>query len=91
MTSLARRVALVSTRIAPAPDSGFPAYARAVIAWGGGPPDDAAAVRFTRDLAGTRGGATWEGVVELAGEPGGRTACYRPPPEHTTDTGIDRD
>lgn len=56
-TALSRRVSRVSARIDPVPDVAFVAYARAVVAWGGGPPDEAAAARFARDLAGTRGGA----------------------------------
>jgi len=48
------------------PDPRFLAYARAVIAWAGGAPDEAAAIRLARALAGTRNGATWEGLVELS-------------------------
>ena len=65
MSWLARRVARVSNRVGPMPDPRFLAYARAVIAWAGGAPDEAAAIRLARALAGTRNGATWEGLVEL--------------------------
>ncbi len=74
MRTLSRRISRVSGRLAPASDPAFLTYARAVSAWGGGEPDEAAAVRFARDLAGTRGGATWEGLVELAGGSNGGSA-----------------
>ena len=83
--ALSRRVSRVSASIDPMPDAAFLAYARAVVAWGGGEPDEDAAVRLARALASTRNGTTWEGLVEAAGKSGGRSACYRPPPEHTTD------
>ena len=51
MTSLTRRVALVSTRIAPAPDPRFLAYARALVAWESGTPDEDASLRLARWLA----------------------------------------
>ncbi len=54
MTSISRRVELVSTRIAPAPDPGFLAYARAVVVWGTGTPNEAAAAALARWLAGPR-------------------------------------
>ena len=68
--ALGRRVARVANRLDPMPDAACLAYARAVIAWGGGEPDEAAAVRFARALAKTRGGTTWAGLVELAGDEG---------------------
>ena len=58
MTSLARRVALVSTRIAPRPDHRFLAYARAVVAWESGAPNEDASLRLARWLAGPRTGST---------------------------------
>lgn len=58
MKALGRRLSRVGARIDPVPGAAFIAYARAVLAWGGGPPDEDAAVGFARDLAGTRGGAT---------------------------------
>ncbi len=85
VTSLGRRLSRVTDRLTPRPDPAFLAYARAIIAWGGSSPNEADAIRFARDLAGTRGGATWEGLVELAGESLPDATCYRPPPEHTTD------
>ncbi len=54
MTSLARRVALVSTRIAPKPDHRFLAYARALVAWHTGTGNEAAARDLARWLAGPR-------------------------------------
>ena len=67
--ALGRRLARVGARIDPAPDAAFLAYARALVAWSGEKPDEAAALRLARILAGTRGGATWEGLVEVASEP----------------------
>ena len=67
-TALSRRVSRVSARVDPTPDAAVLAYARVVIAWAGGEPDEDAALRLARALAGTRGGATWEGLVEVAGE-----------------------
>ena len=66
MKALSRRVAAVWSRFDPAPDPAFLAYARAMVAWSGGEPDVTATIRTARDLARTRGGATWEGLVELA-------------------------
>ncbi len=54
MTSLARRVALVSTRITPAPDPRFLADARAVVVWESGAPNEDASFRLARWLAGPR-------------------------------------
>lgn len=85
MKVLARRLSRVSDRVDPIPDAAFLAYARAVVAWAGSDPDEATALRLAQALARTRGGATWEGLVEMAGGTGGRTACYCPTSEHTTD------
>ncbi len=76
---LQRRLSRVAGRLDPAPDPAFLGYARAFIAWGGGEPDEAAAVHFARDLAGTRSGATREGLVKLVGgvAAGGRRRSAR--------------
>ncbi len=76
--ALGRRLARVSEQVDPIPDAAFLAYARAVIAWRGGEPDEGVTIRIARDLARTRGGASWEGLVELAGETGGESTCYSP-------------
>ncbi len=57
MTSLTRRVARVSTRIAPKPDHRFLAYARAVVAWDSGAPNEDVTLRLARWLAGPRTGS----------------------------------
>jgi len=64
--ALGWRLSRVRAQIDPVPDARFLAYARAVIAWGGGEPDEDAALRLAHAFAGTRGGAPWEGLVELA-------------------------
>ena len=66
MKALSRRVSTVGARLDPKPDPSVLAYARAVVAWSGDEPDEAATLRVARDMAGTRSGATWEGLVELA-------------------------
>ncbi len=74
MTSISRRVALISTSIAPRPDPRFLAYARALVAWESGTPDEDASRRvglmpIPRHCATFRPDPT----------------CYSPAPEHTTD------
>jgi len=51
MKAMSRRLTRVSARLDPAPDPAFLAYARAVVAWGGNGPDEAAVVQLARDLA----------------------------------------
>ncbi len=55
MKALARRVALVSAWIAPPPDPRFLAYARVLVAWDTGAPDEDAATRLARWLAERQG------------------------------------
>ena len=50
MRALDRRVAAVRRAVTSAPDPGFLAYARAVVAYGGGDPAGEAAVRLARWL-----------------------------------------
>lgn len=85
--ALGRRVARVANRIDPAPDAKVLAYARAMVAWAGEDPDEAAAVCFAKALAKTRGGATWAGLVELAGDEGDDGDC---PPSEPTPTPAGR-
>lgn len=50
MRALERRVAAVGRAVAPAPDPAFLAYARAVVAYGGGDPKSETAVGLARWL-----------------------------------------
>ncbi len=52
--ALGRRVARVSARLEPTPDPAFLAYARAVIAWGGGEPTPAGVRAAARELTAGR-------------------------------------